>query len=1085
MSRIRAGAVAVGLLAVLWGGGIARAQETTGKITGRVVDKDSGQPLSGVTIIVQGPQGEDATLTSATGDYYFSTLPVGTYVIRFYMANSSTKTEQDGVVVSADKTVRVNARIAGTAGAAATEETYVIARKAPAIDVGSTRLGPTFDTAFNTNVPIGRNFGDVIEKAPGAFIDRTGSVSIGGATGLENVYLVDGLNVTGSEYGNINSNAPSLGGGSNFPVEFLDQMSVNTGGYNAEFGGAMGGVINAVTKSGTNDLHGSVFGYWSPYFLAGDPKVVTRVNGAISSQTKPDYDTSVGAEVGGAIIKNKLFFWVGFSPSLQEDHVFRFTNALLPPDANGIQAAGPEVDRRRVGESRQTYHFGAKLDFVPAPDHRLTLSIFGSPSSGGGVRAEEGGDVAVADPSWMREVVTRNSTDVGLRWVSKLLDRKWQIEANIGVHREFFNNYSPTPALTNLNQENWWYANLWDLERTPGCEPQTVNGQVFQPCPVSNYHNGGFGLDKTFTSNRLSGDLKSTHIFEAGGHHELKYGWHFEGTQFNQDRFYSGPLGQRGLLLNYYGNGAVASSSLYSFFSLHGDEQPFQFNSHPYDLLNNPHYQDDLKANVSNFISALFIQDSYSPLPNLTFNVGARYEMQKMYDDQNVEFLHLQNYLSPRIGVVWDPTNDGRSKVFTHFGQYYETVPMALAARYFGGEGILVSQINPASCTNPPSTANWVGGPNEWRSCTPDTNPLSYNIYNNGRDYPVQPHLKGQYHNEVVAGAQREIMDDLVLGIDYTHRWLGNIIEDGTAYDGTFLLANPGNVPPEAITAYQNQITQYTTQVTQAQSALSAATTDPAKASAQAALAQAQNNLATAQSLLGNLKGLATEAKPERTYDALTVFVDKRFSKQWLVHGSYTYSRLVGNYEGLYQDHQDYFAPNGSNAYDTQDLTLNQRGPLPNDHPHSGRVDGYYTLPVGSGSIVFGLGFAARSGMPINYSSYLAGQPLNFLLPRGSGGRTPPVTQFDGKLSYRCPLTPKTHIEAFLDVFNLFNQQAVLRVDDDYTFDAAASIVGGTKDDLKYAKNAQGGPLNVNPNYGHPTSYQTPIHGRMGVRLTF
>ena len=1083
MSRIRAGAVALGLLAVLWGGGIARAQETTGKITGRVVDKDSGQPLSGVTIIVQGPQGEDASLTSATGDYYFSALPVGTYVIRFYMANSSTKTEQDGVVVSADKTVRVNARIAGTAAAAAAEETYVIARKAPAIDVGSTRLGPTFDTAFNTNVPIGRNFGDVIEKAPGAFVDRTGSVSIGGATGLENVYLVDGLNVTGSEYGNINSNAPSLGGGSNFPVEFLDQMSVNTGGYNAEFGGAMGGVINAVTKSGTNDLHGSVFGYWSPYFLAGDPKVVTRVNGAISSQTKPDYDTSVGAEVGGAIIKNKLFFWVGFAPNLQEDHVFRYTNALLPPDANGIEARGPEVDRRRVTESRQTYHFGAKLDFVPAPNHRLTLSIFGSPSNGGGVRAAEGGDVAVADPSWMKEVVTRDSTDIGLHWISKLFDRKWQIEANIGVHREFFNNYSPNPALTNLNQENWWYANLWDLERTPGCEPQTINGQVFQPCPVSNYHNGGFGLDKTFTSNRLSGDIKSTHIFEAGGHHELKYGWHFEGTQFDQDRFYSGPPGQRGLLLNYYGNGVVASSSLYSFFSLHGDEQPFQFNSHPYDLLNNPHYQDDLKANVSNFISALFLQDSYSPRPNLTINVGARYEMQKMYDDQNVEFLHLGNYLSPRIGMVWDPTNDGRSKVFTHFGQYYETVPMALAARYFGGEGILVSQINPASCTNNP--VNWVGGPNEWRSCTPDTNPGSYNIYNNGRDYPVQPHLKGQYHNEVVAGAQREVMDDLVLGIDYTHRWLGNIIEDGTAYDGTFLLANPGNVPPEAITAYQNQITQYTAQVAQAQNALSAATTDPAKASAQAALAQAQNNLATAQSLLGNLKGLASEPKPERTYDALTVFVDKRFSKQWLVHASYTYSRLVGNYEGLYQDHQDYFAPNGNNAYDTQDLTLNQRGPLPNDHPHSGRIDGYYMLPVGSGSIVFGLGFAARSGMPINYSSYLAGQPLNFLLPRGSGGRTPPVTQFDGKLSYRCPLTPKTGIEAFLDVFNLFNQQAVLRVDDDYTFDAAASIVGGTKDDLKYAKNAQGGPLNVNPNYGHPTSYQTPIHGRLGLRLTF
>jgi hypothetical protein len=365
-------------------------------------------------------------------------------------------------------------------------------------------------------------------------------------------------------------------------------------------------------------------------------------------------------------------------------------------------------------------------------------------------------------------------------------------------------------------------------------------------------------------------------------------------------------------------------------------------------------------------------------------------------------------------------------------------------------------------------------------------NPGNYGVYNNGKNDPVQPNLKGQYHSEIVAGVEREVVEDLVLGANYTHRWLGNVIEDGTAYDFNFVVANPGNVPPEAINAYENQVTQYTSQVAQHQAELNGATTDAARATAQAALAQSQNQLATAQSVLGNLKGLQSEPKPERTYDALTLFVDKRFSKQWLVHASYTYSRLIGNYEGLYQDHQDYFAPNGGNAYDTQDLVLNQRGPLPNDHPHSGRIDGYFTQPVGRGSVVFGLGFAARSGQPINYVSNLAGngQIVN-LLPRGAGGRTPPITQFDGKFSYRCPLTAKASIEAFLDVFNLFNQQAVLRIDDDYTFDSAAPIVNGTKDDLKYAKNASGGPLAVNPNYGHAVTYQAPIHGRLGVRLTF
>ena len=186
-----------------------------------------------------------------------------------------------------------------------------------------------------------------------------------------------------------------------------------------------------------------------------------------------------------------------------------------------------------------------------------------------------------------------------------------------------------------------------------------------------------------------------------------------------------------------------------------------------------------------------------------------------MYDNQNAEFLHLENYLSPRIGVVWDPTNDGRSKVFAHYGQYYETIPLSLAARYFGGEGILIQPIDPTSCKNPP--ANWTGGPGEWRTCTPVTNPAGYGIYNNGKDDPVQPHLKGQYHSEIVAGAQREVLEDLVVGIDYTHRWIGNVIEDGTAYDFNFVVANPGNVPNDAITAYQNQVTQYTALVAQRQ----------------------------------------------------------------------------------------------------------------------------------------------------------------------------------------------------------------------------------------------------------------------------
>ena len=109
---------------------------------------------------------------------------------------------------------------------------------------------------------------------------------------------------------------------------------------------------------------------------------------------------------------------------------------------------------------------------------------------------------------------------------------------------------------------------------------------------------------------------------------------------------------------------------------------------------------------------------------------------------------------------------------------------------------------------------------------------------------------------------------------------------------------------------------------------------------------------------------------------------------------------------------------------------------------------------------MFGLSFAARSGMPLNYIANLGRDrvPDLMLLPRGDAGRTPTVTQFDGKIAYAQPLGPKMNLEGFIDLFNLFNQQTAILTDDDYTFDAAPPIVNGTQQDLKYAKNAAAAP---------------------------
>jgi hypothetical protein len=1093
MNRIL-GAIIVSL-ALLAVGTKAWAQETTGRVTGTVSDQDSGQPLAGVTVIVQGPQGEDATVTDAKGGYLFTNLAVGTYTLRYYVANTATQVEQPGVRVLADKTVRVNAKIASTAQAAA-QQTYVITGKPPTVDVGSARIGATFDQDFTLHVPVDPNYGAVIAKAPGAFVDGSGNVSIGGATGLENIYIVNGMNVTGLRYGSLEANQPGTAGGTNLPTEFLSQIDVSSGGYQAEYGGAMGGVINTVLKSGTNEFHGSVFGSWAPYWLSASPTVVTTYGSAIAGVHKPDFEDRIGFEVGGPIIKDKLFFWAGMAPQITDTHFLRYTYALpedpMNPGHSRTDVVGTlqPQDTQRLNETHRIWSYAANMTYVPLPEHKLELSVFGTPSFNNNLRTfPAGSDVAMdslfpgpdgnGPTTWASEYVTRTNTDVSARWTSKLFDRHWNIEALAGMHNEYFYDRSPSAQLNSLNQLQYSGSDLWTLEGLPGCQPTGslyAPGTTYSPCPVNPfYFKGGFGEITKSNGTRWSAEIKSTHLFEAGGHNELKYGWHMDLSTFDLDRQYSGPGPNQHALVWFQPDGTVNTQN---FFKLKPMEFPSdEGTTFPNSGLVNPadgRAVDSLNASVKSLSNALFLQDSFSPqgLRNLTINAGVRYEFENLYDQYGNSFISAKN-LAPRVGAIYDPFNDGRSKVSASYGQYYEQVPLDLAARYFGGENFVQRQEIPLnSCTGHTTQSSWVGA-GEWASCGfgPPDPAGGYSITNNGFGIP-QSHITGQYHNEVVATLERQIMEDMTARVDYTHRWLGTIIEDGYGdLSLTDVLANPGNVPTDALNDAKNE----------SDNLQKMAMADPTNHYLQSEAANALNKYNT-------IKFLATAPKPERTYDALTFSLNKRYSKNWFFRGAYTWSRLVGNYEGLYQTENNYAAPNATNAYDTPDLYLNSRGYLPDNHTHQIKGDGYYTHPVGPGAVTLGLSFTGRSGMPRNYMSNLipgTNNQIVFLLPRGSAGTTPWVTQFDAHVAYQQQLQHHLKLEGFIDFFNIFDQQATTMTDDNYTYDAAAPIENGTKSDLAFAKNAFGQPVTKNANFGRPISYQAPFYSRMGLRLMF
>jgi hypothetical protein len=196
-------------------------------------------------------------------------------------------------------------------------------------------------------------------------------------------------------------------------------------------------------------------------------------------------------------------------------------------------------------------------------------------------------------------------------------------------------------------------------------------------------------------------------------------------------------------------------------------------------------------------------------------------------------------------------------------------------------------------------------------------------------------------------------------------------------------------------------------------------------------------------------------------------------------------SRLRGNYVGLYDADNDQRDPNLSTQYDKPGIMVNRSGPLPNDRPHLIRLDGYYTFPFAASSLTTGLGFVGRSGQPLSALGSFQSPEDNdaFILPRGSMGRTPFVTRFDLHLGYRSSLSGKLSAEAFLDIFNLFNQRTVLTQDQEYTADFVTPIPGETKADLNNLTAT--GAVHANPNFLMPTSYQAPISGRLGLRVFF
>jgi hypothetical protein len=347
-------------------------------IIGTVVDTQNQRPIENAVVVATSPalQGEQTALTDASGSYRISQLSPGVYQLNI-SAEGYHPLVQKQVELRAGYTIRANLEMLAEAVELPPEEIAVTGKPA-VIDVTSSTQTYTLTRDFVNSVPLSRprgigrsaqSFESLALVAPQTAADFYG-VSINGATSPENSYLIDGLNVNDPGYG-IN--------GTPLTAAFMDEVNVITGGYMPEYGRTTAGTISATTKSGGNEFHGSIYVDYSPGALGGTAKTVTSNNTVIGSQLQPYNIGDFGAQLGGYIIKDRLWFFAGIQPSFSRYSIERSINALVPnnpsdPNSPVTSQTIPGATKQYFADER-TVQYIAKLTFLFNDDNRVSAAV--------------------------------------------------------------------------------------------------------------------------------------------------------------------------------------------------------------------------------------------------------------------------------------------------------------------------------------------------------------------------------------------------------------------------------------------------------------------------------------------------------------------------------------------------------------------------------------------------------------------------------------------------------------------------------------------------------------------------------------
>ncbi|MFL6199500.1 MAG: carboxypeptidase regulatory-like domain-containing protein, partial [Thermoanaerobaculia bacterium] len=284
----------------------AQSQVAGGEIEGTVRDESGGVlPGATVTVLNQATGVSRTTQTDETGRFRAPLLQVGTYEVTVALDGFATSRRPDleltiGQTLSLDVALPI----------AAQAETIVVTAEAPVIETERTHQASTVGEREVANLPVnGRNFIDFVLTTPGVTRDvRQGDISFAGQRGTLNSLVVVGADDNNTFFGQALGRTGSGRAPYQFSQDAVQEFQVNRNAYSAEYGRAGGAVINVVTKSGTNDFHGSLFDFYRDKSL-NENSFVNKIAGPERPKSPYHYD-QFGGSLGGPIQRDRAFFFV-------------------------------------------------------------------------------------------------------------------------------------------------------------------------------------------------------------------------------------------------------------------------------------------------------------------------------------------------------------------------------------------------------------------------------------------------------------------------------------------------------------------------------------------------------------------------------------------------------------------------------------------------------------------------------------------------------------------------------------------------------------------------------------------------------